>query len=40
MTTLDSNMLIVLIDHQAPLELWPGYEQDKWSNIDLNTLNL
>lgn len=29
MATLDANMLIVLIDHHAPLVLWLGHKLDK-----------
>lgn len=35
MTSVDANMLIVLIDHRAPLELWLSPKPDKWARTEL-----
>lgn len=36
MTTLDTNMLIVLIDHHALFEYWLGHNLDELPNADVS----
>lgn len=39
MTWVDTNMLVVLMDRRAPLELWLRPKLDKCSGTEPNTLD-